>query len=123
MKTLSIFKAKVIEVIDGDTFRGEVNLGFDIRITRSFRVYGIDAPEIFRPKSDMERVKGVLARDKASELLLDKEVEIRLRGSEKYGCSLVEVILPDNKPYAEVMREEGFDKSKGKRKQPILSFI
>ena len=60
MKTLSIFKAKVIEVIDGDTFRGEVKLGFDIRITRSFRVYGIDTPEIFRPKSDMERVKGAL---------------------------------------------------------------
>ena len=60
MKTLSIFKAKVIEVIDGDTFRGEVNLGFDIRITRSFRVFGIDAPEIFCPKSDMERVFLVL---------------------------------------------------------------
>jgi len=26
MKSLSIFKAKVIEVIDGDTFKGEVNL-------------------------------------------------------------------------------------------------
>ena len=52
MKLLLIFIVNVIEVIDGDIFRREVNLGFDITITRHFRVYGIDAPEIFRPMSD-----------------------------------------------------------------------
>ena len=65
-----VFKARVIEVIDGDTFKGEVDLGFDVRITRHFRVFGIDTPEIFKPKTESERVKGILARDRASELLL-----------------------------------------------------
>ncbi|MBK6606436.1 MAG: hypothetical protein IPG24_13375 [Leptospiraceae bacterium] len=53
-----VFKAKVIEVIDGDTFKGEVDLGFDVTITRHFRVFGIDTLEIFKPKTDSERVRG-----------------------------------------------------------------
>ncbi len=112
MKLLSIYKAKVIEVIDGDTFRGEVDLGFDVRITRHFRVFGIDTPEIFKPKTDSERVRGVLAKDRACELLLDKEVEVKLHGTEKYGRSLVEVILPDNRDYTNIMIQEGFSKTK-----------
>jgi endonuclease YncB( thermonuclease family) len=103
MKLLSIYKARVIEVIDGDTFKGEVDLRFDVRITRHFRVFGIDTPEIFRPKTDSERVRGILAKDRASELLLDKEVEVKLHGTEKYGRALVEVILPDNRDYTNLM--------------------
>ena len=83
-----VFKARVIEVIDGDTFKGEVDLGFDVRITRHFRMFGIDTPEIFKPKTESERVKGILARDRASELLLDKEVDVKLNGTEKYGMLL-----------------------------------
>ena len=106
-----VFKAKVIEVIDGDTFRGEVDLGFDVTITRHFRVFGIDTPEIFKPKTDSERVRGVLAKDRASELLLDKEVEVKLHGTEKYGRALVEVILPDKRDYTTLMIQEGFSKT------------
>ena len=111
MKLLSIYKAKVVEVIDGDTFRGEVDLGFDVRITRHFRVFGIDTPEIFKPKTDMERVKGVLAKDRATELLQDKIVDVKLHGTEKYGRSLVEVTLPDNSDYTNIMIQEGFSKT------------
>ncbi|MBK7055170.1 MAG: thermonuclease family protein [Leptospiraceae bacterium] len=107
-----VFKAKVIEVIDGDTFKGEVDLGFDVTITRHFRVFGIDTPEIFKPKTDSERVRGILAKDRASELLLDKEVEVKLHGTEKYGRALVEVILPGNRDYTNLMIQEGFSKTK-----------
>ena len=107
-----VFKAKVIEVIDGDTFRGEVDLGFDVTITRHFRVFGIDTPEIFKPKTDSERVRGILAKDRASDLLLDKEVEVKLHGTEKYGRALVEVILPGNRDYTNLMIQEGFSKTK-----------
>jgi endonuclease YncB( thermonuclease family) len=115
MKILPIYKTKVIEVTDGDTFKGEINLGFDIHITRTFRVFGIDTPEIFRPDSDSERIKGILAKDRATNLLLDKVVEVKLHGTEKYGRSLVEVILPDNQDYTTLMKKEGFVKSS----QPI----
>ncbi|MBL0263206.1 MAG: thermonuclease family protein [Leptospiraceae bacterium] len=107
-----VFKAKVIEVIDGDTFKGEVDLGFDVTITRHFRVFGIDTPEIFKPKTDSERVRGILAKDRASDLLLDKEVEVKLHGTEKYGRALVEVILPGNRDYTNLMIQEGFSKTK-----------
>jgi len=112
MKLLLIYTVKVIEVIDGDSFRGEVNLGFDISITRHFRVFGLDTPEIFRPSSDSERVSGILARDRACQLLLDKEIQIKLHGTEKYGRALVEVILPDNRDYTNLMIQEGFSKTK-----------
>ena len=111
MKSLLIYNTKVIEVIDGDTFVGEVDLGFDVWITRHFRVYGIDTPEIFKPKTDSERVMGVLAKDRACELLLDKEVEVKLHGTEKYGRALVEVILPDKREYTTLMIQEGFSKT------------
>ncbi len=104
-----VFKARVI---DGDTFKGEVDLGFDVRITRHFRMFGIDTPEIFKPKTESERVKGILAKDRASELLLDKEVDVKLHGTEKYGRALVEVILPDNRDYTNLMIQEGFSKTK-----------
>ncbi|MBK6608027.1 MAG: thermonuclease family protein [Leptospiraceae bacterium] len=113
MKLFLLYSVTVIEVIDGDTFKGEVDLGFDVRITRHFRVFGLDTPEIFRPSSDSERVRGVLAKDRACELLLDKEVEVKLHGTEKYGRALVEVILPDKRDYTTLMIQEGFSKTKG----------
>jgi endonuclease YncB( thermonuclease family) len=40
------YKAKVIRIVDGDTLHLEVELGFDVTRKDSFRLYGIDAPEL-----------------------------------------------------------------------------
>lgn len=40
------YKAKLIEVIDGDTVDLQIDLGFSVCISERFRLYGIDAPEM-----------------------------------------------------------------------------
>lgn len=40
------YKAKVIRVVDGDTVYLEVDLGFYLKATMSFRLVGINAPEL-----------------------------------------------------------------------------
>jgi micrococcal nuclease len=40
------YPAKVVRIIDGDTIVADIDLGFDITMTKSVRLYGIDAPEI-----------------------------------------------------------------------------
>lgn len=40
------YKAKLIEVIDGDTVDLQIDLGFSVCISERFRLYGMDAPEI-----------------------------------------------------------------------------
>ena len=94
MKLLLIYTVKFTQVIYGDTFR----------------VFGLDTPEIFRPSSDSERVSGILARDRACQVLLDKEIKIKLHGTEKNRRALEQLFLPDNRDYTNLMIQEGFSK-------------
>lgn len=44
-----MFEYKVVDclkVTDGDTLKLEVDLGFGVHITETFRVWGVDAPEL-----------------------------------------------------------------------------
>lgn len=41
--------AKVLEIIDGDTFRAEVDLGFYIKVVMLCRLYGLNARELKDP--------------------------------------------------------------------------
>ncbi len=45
------YKAKIIEVYDGDTFTFEVDLGFSITVKEKIRLAGINTPEV-RGKSN-----------------------------------------------------------------------
>lgn len=40
------YRATVIRIVDGDTLHLDVDLGFDVRRQDSFRLYGINAPEM-----------------------------------------------------------------------------
>lgn len=50
------YTARVLRVVDADTVHLDVDLGFDVRRKDSFRLYGINAPEMSTPE-------GVAARD------------------------------------------------------------
>ena len=39
------YNAKCIKVVDGDTIDAEIDLGFDIKVTKRIRLAGINAPE------------------------------------------------------------------------------
>lgn len=57
------YKAKVTKVIDGDTIRCDIDLGFDIVMTnQTIRLYGIDTPES-RTKDLEEKFYGNLSKD------------------------------------------------------------
>lgn len=88
------YKAKVINVVDGDTVDMIVDLGFYHTFEQRFRLYGIDTPE--RGQEGYAEAKGFLA-----ELVRDKNVVIRTlrntKGAEqvdKYGRWLVQIYLP-----------------------------
>ena len=91
--------ARVVKVYDGDTitlatFVGKRAYRFRCRLAR------IDAPEM-RPttKEGSERSRfaekkaAIVARDALRELLLDRVVEIRDAGTEKYGRVLADIYL------------------------------
>ena len=57
------YKAKVTKVVDGDTIKCDIDLGFDIVMTnQTIRLYGIDTPES-RTKDLEEKFYGNLSKD------------------------------------------------------------
>lgn len=56
-----IYKIKVLRVVDGDTIDAEIDLGFDICITKRIRLHGIDAPET-RTRDKQEKRRGLAAK-------------------------------------------------------------
>mgnify|MGYP003982653683 CR=1 FL=1 len=57
------YKAKVIKVIDGDTIRLDIDLGFSIiMVNQTVRLFGIDTPES-RTRDKKEKYYGNLSKD------------------------------------------------------------
>ena len=65
--------AEVVRVVDGDTIRLRVDLGFNTQVTQNFRLWGIDAPEL---RGD-ERVDGLKAKEFLSSIVSDRDWETR----------------------------------------------
>jgi micrococcal nuclease len=59
---------QVIKVLDGDTIDVEIDLGFDISITKRVRLAGIDTPES-RTTDKMEKTFGLESKAKLKQLL------------------------------------------------------
>lgn len=54
------YKARMVSIYDGDTFRADVDTGFNIwKSNEQFRLYGIDTPEI----RGEDRTRGLEARN------------------------------------------------------------
>lgn len=63
------YRATLVDLIDGDSIRLDVDLGFSIRQRMSLRLYGIDTPEIV----GASRAAGLAAKDFLYGLLRDSE--------------------------------------------------
>ncbi len=86
------YKAKVVEVYDGDTCTVDIDLGLHTWIKgEKIRLVRINAPEL---KGD-DRTKGLKSRDYLRSLILDKEIFIETikDKKEKYGRYLGEIWL------------------------------
>jgi len=96
------YKAKVLNVVDGDTIDVSVDLGLQIHTLQRIRLYGIDTPERGQP--------GFLeASDRLKYLILDKNVIIKTYKVSKYGQYLGEIMF-DEMNINEMMITEGHAK-------------
>lgn len=82
------YPATVVEVVDGDTIKLDLDLGFHISYRSRCRIKGINAPEMGTPE-------GVAAKDYACTLLKPGDVVTFMsRCLDKYGRPLGFLILP-----------------------------
>lgn len=107
------YRARVVDIIDGDTVDVDIDLGFDIILRNErVRIIGIDTPES-RTRDRVEKLFGKLASKRVKELLegdvvlctrLNKEGE-DMRG--KFGRVLGDFKIGD-KLLTEILIEEGY---------------
>jgi len=104
------YKAHITRIVDGDTVKAKISLGFSITVDETFRIKDIDTPETHRPKSEAERIHGRAATARAKELLEGKEVIITTYKTGKYGRYIASIELSDGSDFGSVMIAEGFQK-------------
>lgn len=88
------FKGYVIDVYDADTLTVSFRLPFNIQYTDKIRLNGLNSPEI-RTLDKKEKALAIEARDFVRDLILNKEVDIKIVKREKFGRYLAEVYLYD----------------------------
>jgi endonuclease YncB( thermonuclease family) len=98
------YNAKVLRVVDADTFDLLVDLGFNVTIKERFRLAVVDAPESWRPKTKAEGIHGELAKSVIETLLNDKDITVNTYKGDKYGRWLCDIIV-DKVDVAEYLKE------------------
>lgn len=88
---LYTYKIEVLDIIDGDTIKAVIDLGFGFRTVQTLRLRGIDAPEL--PTADGKAAKEFLEKLLAP----SSKVLIRTVKSDKYDRYLADIFMTDEK--------------------------
>lgn len=80
---LYTYQANVLDVLDGDTLRVEIDLGFGFTVVQKLRLRGLDAPELISEE-------GKRAKEYLEEILTDT-ILIRTSKSDKYDRYLADI--------------------------------
>lgn len=97
-------RAKVIRVLDGDTFVAEAHLWPGHVLTVNVRLRGIDAPEM-RARCDAERVAAMQARAALADLVAGRTIAIsNIAGAKYYGRVLADVETSDGEVAPALLR-------------------
>jgi len=108
-----IYRVKqVLKVVDGDTIDADVDLGFDISLTKRVRLSGIDTPES-RTTDKREKALGLESKDwLKNRLEFAKNIVIRTQlpdSTEKYGRILGKLYINNEETSLnEQMIDEGY---------------
>ena len=86
-----VYDARIVKVIDGDTFDFEIDLGFSIHVKERMRLYGVNTPEI----KGTERPEGMKVKNYVSKKILNKTFEILVYKKGKYGRYVADLKLSD----------------------------
>lgn len=86
-----IYKAVVLNVVDGDTVDVRIDLGLHVSVVQRLRLLGINAPET----RGAEREKGLIAKRALTEKVLAKYVVVKTVKDKtgKYGRFLADLFL------------------------------
>ena len=111
------YSASIMRVVDGDTVRLKIDLGFEIITFINVRVVTkdgkyFDTPETRLGKNTDEEQKklGLKAKVRAQELLpqwVDVTIKTWKDSKGKFGRYLAAIEMEDGRDFAEVMIEEG----------------
>jgi micrococcal nuclease len=91
------YSAKFVRGVDGDTVVLDIDLGFNVTVRETFRLYGINTPETHGVKKDSDEYKRGLAAETRLLALLLGSYNSKLRvdtfkdSKEKYGRYLATV--------------------------------
>ena len=93
------YNASVVRIVDGDTIRLDIDLGFDIVLrNQSVRLYKVDTPEC-RTRDLKEKAAGLLAKEVVQNLIAIGErvfIRTKLDTKGKFGRLLGTIITTDN---------------------------
>ena len=96
------YKAKVTNVVDGDTIDALVDLGFKVQIMQRLRLTRVDTPERTQPGY-------AAARDFVKGLVEGKDVTIVTHKVSKWGYFLADVSI-DGRDVADMLISTGLGK-------------
>jgi len=113
-EVLFTYEIQILDIIDGDTIKAVIDLGFGFRTVQTLRLRGIDAPEIATAdgkaaKEFLESVianptgvkqsqdKKIAASQKARLAMTKPKILIRTVKSDKYDRYLADIFLTDPK--------------------------
>ena len=106
------YKAKILNVVDGDTFDVDIDLGFHIHIHERVRLLNVDTPEKFGE----EKPLGMIMKEYATKHFLNKEIIIRSEKNEEaaqtesFGRWLVETTLDEGNSISQIYKDLGVNK-------------
>ncbi len=93
------YNATVVRIVDGDTIRLDIDLGFDIVLrNQSVRLYKVDTPEC-RTRDLKEKAAGLLAKEVVQNLIATGErvfIRTKLDTKGKFGRLLGTIVTTDN---------------------------
>jgi micrococcal nuclease len=106
------YKALIANVVDGDTFDMDIDLGFNIHIHERVRLLDIDTPEKFGKEKEL----GLTVKQYAIDNFLGKEVIIKSEKADEaaitdsFGRWLVRVTLDDGRDVCGIYNTLGINK-------------
>lgn len=105
------YDAKIVDVVDGDTVKVYIDLGFGIHFVDKLRFLDFDAPETWRPKSKGEKEKGEMVKEWLQKKISGRTIQLRTykRTRGKYGRILARIFI-EGEDLIQTMIDKGFEK-------------
>lgn len=114
--TFAMIVCAALSVVDGDTIKCD---GQNMRLLGEgvVNVRGIDTPELGRAHCNKELNLAHMAKSRLEALIVDKEIRIEAKGTDRYGRPLVNLYLPNGSEARQQLLKEGFAREwrKGRR--------